>query len=238
MVTKKASTKKATTRVAANGKTATSKASKKSATKARATPKAAPAAARSAPVSLANAREAAAAKAGSKAKSKSASAPKPSKKKSAAEAAAGLDVGDSAPGFVLQDDTGALVSSDSLRGSPYVIYFYPKDDTPGCTLQACGFRDSMPRFAAKGVHVVGVSPDTKESHARFRKKYELTFPLLSDPEKTLAKAYGVWVMKQNYGREYMGVQRSTFYVDRHGVIRKVWRSVRVPGHVDEVVHSV
>lgn len=161
-----------------------------------------------------------------------------SKAKDDASATVGIDVGDSAPSFVLQDHTGTVVSSESLRGSNYIIYFYPKDDTPGCTLEACGFRDSTPRFTAKGVKVLGVSPDSPEVHSRFRKKYGLGFPLLSDPEKTLAKAYGVWVKKQNYGREYMGVERSTFFVDRHGVVKKVWRRVRVPGHVDDVLHSV
>lgn len=165
-------------------------------------------------------------------------AKKPPKASTPASESITLDVGDTAPSFVLQDHSGAMISSESLRGSSYVIYFYPKDDTPGCTLEACGFRDSTPRFSAKGVKVLGVSPDSPEAHARFRKKYGLTFPLLSDPEKTLAKAYGVWVKKQNYGREYMGVERSTFAVDRHGVIRKVWRKVRVPGHVDDVLHSV
>ena len=159
-------------------------------------------------------------------------------RKDNAEALSGIDAGDAAPSFVLKDHSGNLVSSESLRGSPYLIYFYPKDDTPGCTLEACGFRDSAPRFSAKGVRVLGVSPDSPETHARFRKKYGLTFPLLSDPEKTLAKAYGVWVKKLNYGREYMGVERSTFFVDRAGVVRRAWRRVRVPGHVDEVVHSV
>lgn len=158
--------------------------------------------------------------------------------KAVADAPSGIATGDSAPSFVLMDHNGSLLSSESLRGSPYLIYFYPKDDTPGCTLEACGFRDSAPRFKAKGVRVLGVSPDSPETHARFRKKYGLTFSLLSDPEKTLAKAYGVWVKKQNYGREYMGVERSTFFVDRAGVVRKAWRRVRVPGHVDDVVHSV
>ncbi|HWA77834.1 MAG TPA: peroxiredoxin [Polyangiaceae bacterium] len=156
----------------------------------------------------------------------------------ASDEPSGIGEGDSAPSFVLKDHSGALVSSESLRGSPYLIYFYPKDDTPGCTLEACSFRDSAPRFAAKGVRVLGVSPDSPETHARFRKKYGLTFPLLSDPEKTLAKAFGVWVKKQNYGREYMGVERSTFFVDRSGIVRRAWRRVRVPGHVDEVVHTV
>ncbi|HEY8944350.1 MAG TPA: thioredoxin-dependent thiol peroxidase [Polyangiaceae bacterium] len=150
----------------------------------------------------------------------------------------GLTIGDSAPSFVLQDESSTVVSSETLRGSPYVLYFYPKDDTPGCTLQACGFRDLQPRFSAKGVRILGVSPDSPDTHARFKKKYGLTFPLLSDPEKTLAKAYGVWVKKTNYGREYMGVERSTFYVDKNGTIEQVWRGVRVPGHVDAVLDAV
>lgn len=150
----------------------------------------------------------------------------------------GVRIGDAAPSFVLQDDSGTVISSESLRGSRYVLYFYPKDDTPGCTLQACGFRDSLPRFSAKGVRVLGVSPDLPESHARFKKKHGLAFPLLSDPEKTLAKAYGVWVKKQNYGREYMGVERSTFVVNKTGTIEVVWRGVKVPGHVDTVLDTV
>ncbi len=150
----------------------------------------------------------------------------------------GIDVGHRAPTFMLKDETGTLISSDSLRGAAYVIYFYPKDNTPGCTLEACAFRDSLPRFDAKGVKILGVSPDSVESHQRFRQKYGLNFTLLSDPEKKLANAYGVWVKKQLYGREYMGVERSTFYVDRRGVVQKVWHSVRVPGHVDALVHSV
>ena len=150
----------------------------------------------------------------------------------------GIAEGDHAPSFMLQDDSGSVFSSETLRGSPYVLYFYPKDDTPGCTLQACGFRDSLPRFSAKGVRVIGVSPDLPATHARFKKKYGLSFPLLSDPEKTLAKAYGVWVKKQNYGREYMGVERSTFFVDRSGTVTQVWRGVKVPGHVDMVLDAV
>jgi len=156
----------------------------------------------------------------------------------AGDTSAAVDVGSRAPSFVLKDSHGVLVSSESLRGSPYVMYFYPKDDTPGCTLQACAFRDSLPRFDAKGVKIIGVSPDTEESHARFQKKHNLNFTLLSDPEKTLTKAYGVWGKKKNYGKEYMGVIRSTFYVDRRGVVQKVWRAVKVPGHVDQLVHSV
>ncbi|HET9952899.1 MAG TPA: thioredoxin-dependent thiol peroxidase [Polyangiaceae bacterium] len=149
-----------------------------------------------------------------------------------------VDVGDAAPSFVLKDDSQAVVSSEAFRGAPYVLYFYPKDDTPGCTLEACGFRDLMSRFSAKGVKIVGVSADSPESHQRFKKKYSLNFPLISDPEKTLAKAYGVWVKKKNYGREYMGIERSTFVIDRTGHIKHVFRSVRVPGHVEAVLDLV
>lgn len=159
-----------------------------------------------------------------------------SKQPQAARAGGGrIGVGDRAPAFELIDDSGKQLSSASLRGRPYVLYFYPKDDTPGCTLEACGFRDSLPRFTAKGVKVIGVSPDPISAHERFKRKYGLTFPLLSDPEKALANAYGVWVMKQNYGREYMGIERSTFVVDEKGVIRSAYRGVRVPGHVDAVL---
>jgi peroxiredoxin Q/BCP len=128
-----------------------------------------------------------------------------------------------------------MLSSSSLEGTPYVLYFYPKDDTPGCTAEACDFRDSLARFGSQGIRVIGVSPDAPATHARFREKYGLNFTLLSDAEKALANAYGVWVKKQNYGREYMGVERSTFVVDKNGVVRKVWRGVRVPGHVDKVL---
>lgn len=145
-----------------------------------------------------------------------------------------LAAGARAPAFELANEAGKSVTSRNLSGKPYVLYFYPKDDTPGCTAEACGFRDSLNRFSKRGVTVLGVSPDSNESHARFKSKYGLNFPLLSDPDKKLAKAYGVWVKKQNYGREYMGVERSTFLVDANGVIRHAWRRVRVPGHVDAV----
>jgi peroxiredoxin Q/BCP len=115
-----------------------------------------------------------------------------------------------------------------------VLYFYPKDDTPGCTTEACAFRDTLSEFESLGVRVIGVSPDSSTSHERFRKKYGLQFPLLSDPEHTLASAYGVWAMKKNYGREYMGIVRSTFLIDAGGRIRNAWRNVRVNGHIDAV----
>ncbi len=145
--------------------------------------------------------------------------------------------GDSAPSFLLQDQDERLLSSEDLLGAPYVLYFYPKDDTPGCTKEACGFRDQLSAFNRSKVKVLGVSPDSTRSHQRFREKYKLTFPLLSDPEKNLARAYGVWVKKQNYGRDYMGIERSTFLVDADGVVRKIWRKVRVPGHVEQVLRE-
>jgi peroxiredoxin Q/BCP len=129
---------------------------------------------------------------------------------------------------------GAEVSSAGLAGTPYVLYFYPKDDTPGCTTEACGFRDALPDFEKLGVRVLGVSPDSSASHQRFRVKYELPFTLLSDADKSLSSAYGAWALKKNYGREYMGVVRSTFLVDASGVIRNAWRGVKVNGHVEKV----
>jgi peroxiredoxin Q/BCP len=135
----------------------------------------------------------------------------------------------------LSDQAGRVVSSSSLAGKPYVLYFYPKDDTSGCTREACGFRDSLRGFGSKGVKIIGVSPDSEASHARFAGKYGLPFTLLADTDKALARAYGVWAKKQNYGREYMGIVRSTFLVDKRGVVKKAWRGVRVDGHVDAVL---
>jgi thioredoxin-dependent peroxiredoxin len=146
--------------------------------------------------------------------------------------------GSTAPAFSLTDDAGATVSSASLAGKPYVLYFYPKDDTPGCTKEACDFRDNLRAFNDQKLRVLGVSPDDPTRHAKFKQKYGLTFTLLSDTEKTLANAYGVWVEKQNYGRTYMGVERSTFLVDKSGKVTKVWHRVRVPGHVADVLASL
>jgi thioredoxin-dependent peroxiredoxin len=174
--------------------------------------------------------------------------PKPAKRaapakpaaKAAPKAAAGERVseGSKAPSFSLTDDTGAVVSSASLVGKPYILYFYPKDDTPGCTKEACDFRDNLRAFNAQKLRIIGVSPDDPARHAKFKQKYELTFTLLSDTEKTLANAYGVWVEKQNYGRTYMGVERSTFLVDKSGKISKAWHRVRVPGHIAAVLASL
>ena len=158
----------------------------------------------------------------------------PSPRVDLAPASARPDVGDAAPAFDLSDEAGRRVSSADLAGQPYVLYFYPRDNTPGCTVEACGFRDAMPAFEAAGVRVLGVSPDSVASHVRFRDKYDLSFALLADTDRQLANAYGTWVLKSNYGREFMGIERSTFLVGPDGVIRAVWRRVRVAGHVDEV----
>jgi len=149
-----------------------------------------------------------------------------------------LAEGDKAPSFELPDHAGGTVSSESLAGHPYVLYFYPKDDTPGCTKEACDFRDFGVKFGAARVRILGVSPDSSQSHARFRDKYGLPFTLISDPDKTLAQAYRVWVQKQNYGRQYMGIARSTFLIDGQGTIKKAWRGVRVPGHVEDVLAAL
>ncbi len=178
------------------------------------------------------------------AKAKAPAAPPKAKSKQAPDKPApavkssSIGEGDKVPSFDLVDHNGAQVSSAALAGEPYVLYFYPKDDTPGCTVEACGFRDSLPNFTARGVRVIGISPDSVQSHARFVDKHGLNFTLLSDPEKDLAKAFGVWVKKQNYGREYMGIERSTFVVDPNGVVHKAWKGVRVPGHVDQVLDAV
>lgn len=151
---------------------------------------------------------------------------------------AGVGEGDKAPSFSLPDETGVTVSSASLAGKPYVIYFYPKDDTPGCTKEACDFRDNLRAFNSAKVRVLGVSPDDSTRHAKFKEKYGLTFTLLSDTDKKLISAYGIWIKKLNYGREYMGVQRSTFLVDKSGKVVKAWNGVRVPGHVEAVLAAL
>ena len=163
-------------------------------------------------------------------------APRPKNKATAKRAPSGkLVPGAKVPSFSLLDDKGQLFSSHVLEGSRYVIYFYPKDDTPGCTKEACGFRDSLADFAKTGVRVIGVSPDSPGTHARFKDKYDLPFTLLSDADRKLAQQFGVWVKKQNYGREYMGVERSTFFVGPDGRVLEAWRGVKVPGHVEKVL---
>jgi peroxiredoxin Q/BCP len=149
----------------------------------------------------------------------------------------GLGIGDSVPDLELADHEGKPFALGSLGGQSYVLYFYPKDDTPGCTREACTFRDDLGKYEGHGVRIIGISPDKPESHARFRSKYGLPFTLLSDSEKIAANAFGVWVKKQNYGREYMGIERSTFFVDPEGKVKKIWRNVKVDGHSQSILDA-
>jgi peroxiredoxin len=148
---------------------------------------------------------------------------------------AGLVAGDKAPSFKLATDDGGSVSRSSLKGRPYLIYFYPKDDTSGCTREAIDFSAAAKAFDKLGVMVIGVSKDSLESHRKFRTKHKLKIALGSDPDIAMAKSWGVWVQKTLYGRTYMGMERATFLVDDTGVIRQAWHKVKVPGHVDAVL---
>ncbi|HKY18025.1 MAG TPA: peroxiredoxin [Rhizomicrobium sp.] len=152
-------------------------------------------------------------------------------------AAGGLSAGDRAPSFKIATDGGETISSVSLKGAPYVIYFYPKDDTSGCTKQAIGFSQSLKTFDKLGVRVLGISKDSLESHAKFRKKHKLKIALGSDPEIKMAKDWGVWGEKTLYGRKYMGMERATFLIDAKGAIAQTWRKVKVPGHVEDVLEA-
>lgn len=146
-----------------------------------------------------------------------------------------LDTGDQAPAFELPGAGGEAISLAGLAGRKVVLYFYPKDDTSGCTLEAQGFNALSEAFGAADTVVIGVSPDSVKSHDKFRAKYGLTFPLASDEGKAMLEAYGVWVEKSMYGRKYMGVERTTMLIDRAGKIARVWPKVKVPGHADEVL---
>jgi peroxiredoxin Q/BCP len=146
--------------------------------------------------------------------------------------------GESAPDFTLASDTGDAVTLSSLRGKPVVLYFYPKDDTPGCTTQACGIRDAWGEFERSGAVVLGVSPDDVASHVRFKEKYDLPFTLLADPDHEVAEQYGVWVEKTNYGKTYMGVERSTFVIDADGNVARVFRKVKPDEHADQVLEAL
>ncbi len=149
-----------------------------------------------------------------------------------------LDVGDPLPEFTLPTDNGGTVSTADLRGRRAVIYFYPKDDTSGCTKEAQAFRDAVDAFAAAGVTIIGISPDDVASHDKFKAKHGLNFALAADVDKRAAEAFGVWVEKSMYGKKYMGVERSTFLIDEAGRVRKAWRKVKVPGHVEDVLAAV
>jgi thioredoxin-dependent peroxiredoxin len=149
-----------------------------------------------------------------------------------------LQAGDPAPGFTLRADDGSTVSLADLVGTTVVLYFYPKDDTPGCTAEACEFRDLAPGYDAAGARVIGVSPDPVESHVRFREVHGLPFTLLSDPDHEAAEAYGVWVEKSKYGKTYMGVERSTFVIGPDGVLAEAFYTVRPAGHAASVLELV
>jgi peroxiredoxin Q/BCP len=146
--------------------------------------------------------------------------------------------GDKAPDFALPTGTGETLRLADLKGKPVVLYFYPKDDTSGCTAEARDFTRLAPDFRKAGAEVVGVSPDSVESHKKFREKYDLDVRLAADTDTAVAKAYEVWVEKSMYGRKYLGVERSTFLIDKAGRVAKVWRKVKVPGHAEEVLAAV
>ncbi len=149
-----------------------------------------------------------------------------------------IEEGKPAPDFTLTNDAGDTVSLASLRGKPVVLYFYPRDDTPGCTKQACGIRDAWGEFQRAGAVVLGVSPDSATSHLKFKAKYELPFPLLADPDHTTAAAYGVWIEKSMYGKKYMGIERSTFVLDADGTVKKILRKVKPATHTDDVLAAL
>ena len=149
-----------------------------------------------------------------------------------------LDVGDNAPEFTIATDGGVSFSLSEMKGYNVIIYFYPKDDTPGCTKEACGFRDMLPDFSDSSAKIIGISKDTVAKHDKFKSKYELPFLLGADLEGNVCEAYGTWVEKSMYGRQYMGIERATFLVDKEGVLQGVWRKVKVKGHVEEVLSAV
>lgn len=149
-----------------------------------------------------------------------------------------VEAGTAAPDFTLTSDSGEAVTLSSLRGAPVVLYFYPRDDTPGCTTQACGIRDSWGEFERKGVVVLGVSPDGEESHAAFRDKLRLPFPLLADTGHAVAEAYGVWVERSRDGKTFMGIERSTFVIAPDGTVLEVMRKVSPESHAADVLAAL
>jgi peroxiredoxin Q/BCP len=149
-----------------------------------------------------------------------------------------IEPGRKAPAFSLTDQSGNLHTLSNYAGQPVVLYFYPKDDTPGCTQQACDFRDQLPKFKKGRAAVLGVSILDEKSKAKFAGKYGLTFPLLADADHAVAEKYGVWQEKSRYGRKYMGIARTTYLIDKNGKIARRWDSVKVPGHVQEVYDAV
>ena len=148
-----------------------------------------------------------------------------------------VEEGKKAPDFTAATDGGGKLKLSDLKGKTVILYFYPKDDTTGCTKEACGFRDSLPDFSKAKATVIGVSKDSVERHDKFKAKYELPFTLVSDADGKICAAYGTWIEKSLYGRKYMGIDRATFLIDKTGTVRKVWRKVKVPGHVEAVLEA-
>lgn len=149
-----------------------------------------------------------------------------------------LEEGQKTPGFKLKDQNGEIISLDSLKGKNVVLYFYPKDDTSGCTMEACNFRDELPKFSKLDAVILGVSPDSVESHKKFALKYKLPFSLLSDEKKEVLEKYGVWQEKSMYGKKYMGVVRTTFIINEKGIIKKIFPKVKVDDHNKEVMEAL
>lgn len=149
-----------------------------------------------------------------------------------------LNIGDTAPDFDLPTDGGGRVRLSDLAGAPVVVYFYPKDDTSGCTKEAQAFTALMPEFERRGVRVIGISPDGVRAHEKFRAKYDLAVTLAADEDKAVLGAWGVWVEKSMYGRQYMGVERTTVLVDAKGKVAAIWRKVKVPGHAEAVLKAL
>ena len=149
-----------------------------------------------------------------------------------------IEAGEQAPDFELQSDTGETVKLSGLQGRPVVLYFYPKDDTPGCTVEACEFRDSYDVFRERGAEILGVSPDDVASHGKFKSKYELPFTLLADPEHEVAEKYGVWGERNSYGKKSMGIKRSTFIIDSDGNVARAMMGIKPAGHASEVLDSL
>ena len=149
-----------------------------------------------------------------------------------------LNIGDAAPDFTLPASGGRSVSLAGLKGKPFVLYFYPRADTPGCTKEACAFQEALPQLGKTGVTIIGVSKDSMKAIEKFAEKFSLTFPLAADPEAAVIVAYGAWQEKSMYGKKYMGIERSTVLVDANGKIAHIWPKVKVPGHADEVLKAV
>ena len=148
-----------------------------------------------------------------------------------------IEIGKKAPEFSLKTDAGGEIALKALRGRKVVLYFYPKDDTPGCTKEACGFRDARPDFSAANAEIIGVSRDSVAKHGKFKAKHDLPFILGADDDGSVCAAYGTWVEKSMYGKTYMGIERATYLIDEEGIVRGEWRKVKVKGHVEAVLQA-